>query len=89
MSRSKEELAEEVYNMSDEELNDFAFFALKVMDKRCDQYENIIYCMAEYICSKDDTKTSIKDIISQFIEIASSHKFEFDRRDIFNEVINK
>ncbi|WP_304393232.1 hypothetical protein [uncultured Clostridium sp.] len=89
MSRSKEELAEEVYNMSDEELNDFAFFALKVMDKRCDEFEEVIYCMAEYIFRISNKYTDVKEVIEYFINIASNKEFDFNIGEFFNEIINK
>lgn len=86
---SKEEMLQEVNNMTEDELNDFAFFALKVMNTRCDIYEKLIYCMAEYITGIADKETNIKEVIGHFNTIMLSKDVEFDREDIFNGITNQ
>lgn len=89
MNMNKEELAREVENMTEDELNDFAFFSLKVLDKRCDLYEAMIYLMAEHIKYIQSDENSVKDIINSFISRVVNEDVEFDRTVLFSEIINK
>lgn len=85
---TKEEILEEINNMTEDELNDFAFFALKFMDKKCDQYEKIVYCMAEHIYKISDKYTDVKEVVDYFIEKVSNENVDFNREELFNEIGN-
>lgn len=89
MSRSKEELLKEIENMTEDEMNNFAFFALKVMDDRCDQYEKIICLMADYICKAQLDNKSLAEVINHFINKSSKIDIKYDREVLFNAIINK